>query len=228
MAGHNRSSRPRPNQRTTTKRLARTEAFSELLATAAGQDLFHQIRTGVSTADALQMCLDRAVAIWQFCADQSNKQALSVTDDGEVVGFFEIQIGPGGALTTIPNRWVGYEREARQDIERLASTMTSLGIAERTVRVAEAQATLLAASVREAAIDAGIPPEQVRLLGEALRTRLETATADVSPSPPRPRHETAQSPATLLSASASQDPTTSRAVASEGPGHHRGDNVGGP
>lgn len=221
MAGHNRSSRQRPNQRTTARKIQRTEAFSELLASAAGQDLFHQIRTGIPTAEALQMCLDRAVAIWQFTADQANRVAVEVDADGHATGFFEVQIGPGGALTTIPNRWVGYEREARQDIERLASTMTSLGIAERTVRVAEAQATLLAASVREAAIDAGIEPEQVRALGEALRARLEAATADVAPSPRTPAHANAQHPPVLPSASASQSPATSRAVASEGPGHTR-------
>lgn len=67
------------------------------------------------------------------------------------------------------------EREARIEVEKLASMMTQLGIAERVVRVQEAQATLVIAAVREAAIDAGLSHDQVRSLGASLRDRLDTA-----------------------------------------------------
>lgn len=237
MAGHSSTSDPRDrsdpharNQRTKVKSAVRSEAFREMLRTAQNLDMFEQVRTGVSTADALQMCLDRAVAIWQFCASQTDHLAMGVAEDGEVVGFFEVKPGPGGALITRPNRWVAYEREARQDIEDLAATMTRLGIAERSIRIAEAQAVLVAATVRDAAMEAGIPPEQVRALGEALRTRLTdpAAKADLRPTPFGPddtpnRHNSAQVRPHLPSSSRSQDPSTSTQVATQGPGHGQGD-----
>lgn len=67
------------------------------------------------------------------------------------------------------------EREARQEVEKLASMMTQLGIAERVVRVQEAQAVLVVAAIREAAIETGLSQDQVRRLGEAIRGRLDDA-----------------------------------------------------
>lgn len=169
-------------ERAPAKRKARSAVFRQLLEIADAQGIY--VRTGTSTGDALQRCLDRAVALWEFAATQTDNFALSPDTSGEEGGedgggFFEIQLLPGGASEWIPNKWYRVEREARLDIERLAGMMTQLGIAERHVRIQEAQAALFVAHIREAAIEIGLEPDQVRLLGEALRGRVAGATVDV-------------------------------------------------
>ena len=182
--------------RTSRKRAARQRAFRELLEHASGAGI--NISLGISTADALQECLDRAVALFRFAA--------SKVDELPEDDIFEIQVGPNGATSIVPNRWRIFEDAARAEIERLAATMTGLGIAERKVRIEEAQAALLVASIRDAAVEAGISHDQVRLLGEALRRRVEKPI-DVAPSP------------ASSGVGASQNPETARQVATLGPGH---------
>ncbi len=165
-------------ERARAKSKQRSAVFRDLLEIADAQGIY--VRTGTSTGDALQRCLDRAVALWEFAATQTDSFALdSDTSDEDGGGFFEIQLLPGGASEWIPNKWYRVEREARQDIERLAGMMTQLGIAERHVRIQEAQAALMVAHIREAAIETGLDPDQVRLLGEALRRRVAGAVVEV-------------------------------------------------
>lgn len=178
--GRKRQTYRRPKEeRAPARRKARSAVFRELLEIADAQQIY--VRTGTSTGDALQRCLDRAVALWEYAATQTDAFALAPesTNDEDGGGFFEIQLLPGGASEWIPNKWYRVEREARQDIERLAGMMTQLGIAERHVRIQEAQAALMVAHIREASIEIGLPPEQVRALGEALRRRVAGATIDV-------------------------------------------------
>lgn len=156
------------------------------------------IELGVSTADALQGCLDRVVALWRHAASEVDALA-----EDEV---FTLLISSTGVANEVPNVWIQHEAELRKEIEHLAATMTGLGIAERRVRIEEAQAALLVASIRDAAVEAGISHDQIRLLGEHLRARLDQSKVDIPPSP-RSAH------------SQSQDPATSRLVASTGPSH---------
>lgn len=135
------------------------------------------IPLGVSTADALQECLDRAVAYMRFAADKVDSLMVDDLEQGEDDGFFVTRVNAQGGTTIEPNRWYKMEREARLEVERLAAMMTQLGIAERVVRVREAEAALVVAAVREAAIEANIPHDQVRELGAALRRRVENPDA---------------------------------------------------
>jgi hypothetical protein len=161
----------------------RSRIFRELVHIAAEQG--HSIPLGVTTADALQECLDRAVALYRFACDQVDHISA---DDNLPPGvdhlshlatsqdpLFEVISNPQGPDVIQPHRYLTMEREARLEVEKLAAMMTQLGIAERVVRVQEAQAVLVTAAVREAAIDAGLDHEQVRRLGESLRGRLENS-----------------------------------------------------
>lgn len=157
----------------------RSRIFRELVHIAAEQG--HTIPLGVSTADALQECLDRAVALYRFAAsqvdaihrpDSSDTEALSNLPIAEDPLFVVIP-NPQGPDVIVPHRYLQMEREARQEVEKLAAMMTQLGIAERVVRVREAEAALLVGAIREAAIDAGLDNDTVRRLGEALRQRVE-------------------------------------------------------
>lgn len=168
------------------RRLSRSTAFRELLSYAHEHDIY--VHSGTSTAHALQLCLDRAVALWQFAAHMTDSHALDPAalddpDDPSSGGFFELVTGPAGAFSYVPNRWYVSEREARQDVEKLAALMTSLGIAERQVRVQEAQSALIVARIRDVAIKVGLSPDQVRLLGEGLRDSLSEAHADITVAP---------------------------------------------
>lgn len=155
------------------KREVRSRIFRELVLIAAEQGA--SIPLGISTGEALQQCLDRAVALWRFAASQVDQ--LDIADDPNVSveedGFFEVMENPQGPDIVTVNRWYAMEREARLEIEKLAAMMTQLGIAERVVRVEEAKAALLIAAVREAAMEAGLDHDQIKLLGAKMREKIE-------------------------------------------------------
>jgi hypothetical protein len=186
--GGGRKGRPRPGHR---KSETRSRIFRELVHIAAEQGA--PIALGVSTGDALQQCLDRAVAIWRFAADQVDSimiPEITITSVDPATGeevelpsslsnlsadedpFFEVIKNPQGPDIIQQHRYVTMEREARIEIEKLAAMMTQLGIAERVVRVEAAKAALMVAAIREAAIEVGLEPTQVRALGAALRNRV--------------------------------------------------------
>lgn len=179
--GHNGT--PDPRHRSTSKKKHETRAriFRELVHIAAEQG--SSISLGTTTADALQECLDRAVALYRFAVDQVDNLTVDLPDGVEYLSelptardpLYEVIDNPQGPDIIQPHRYVLMEREARIEIEKLAAMMTQLGIAERVVRVQEAQATLVVAAVREAAIEAGLSHDQVRVLGSVLRERLGDA-----------------------------------------------------
>lgn len=174
------------------KSQTRRRIFRELVHIAAEQGA--SISLGISTAQALQECLDRAVALLRFAQQQVDQlpyndtvptdpdtdlpllASLSYQDDP----LYEVINNPQGPDVVQPNRYVLMEREARLEVEKLAAMMTQLGIAERVVRVEEAKAALLIAAVRDAAIEAGFDNDDVRRLGEALRHRVEEGLGQVT------------------------------------------------
>ena len=163
---------------------ARRRLFRQAIQMAAEQGA--TIELGTTTADALQQCLDRAVALLRFAGQQvdgitlpdgydlDDPLASSLADlPAHQDPYFEVTHNEQGPDIVRPHRWVAMEREARLEVEKLAAMMVQLGVAERVVRVEEAKAALMVAAVREAAMDAGIPPDQIRALGAALRARVE-------------------------------------------------------
>ena len=198
---------PERNKRTRRRSAARRVVFGELVRIAADQG--NPLPLGVTTADAMQQCLDRAVALWYFAIEKVDAIRMASSDDPDGDSdFWEEELGPGGAVKIVPNRWYVMEQEARKEIEQLAGLMTTLGIAERTVRIEEAKAALMVAAVRDAAIDAGISPDDIHKLGEALRARVEAARTQLKPTGKG-----------ASSASRAQSPATSQSVSSLGPGH---------
>lgn len=179
--------------------------MAELLAIS--NEMGAPIHTGMTTAQALQSCLDRVVALYWFAARKVDELSSSLGEDGEVDDdeFWEVRTGPNGALSVVPNRWITYETEMRKEVEHLAGLMTQLGIAERSVRIQEAQAVMMIGAIRDAAVEAGIPAEQVRLLGEGIRARIADASASINP-----EH---------ASRSRSQSSATGSQVGHLGPGH---------
>lgn len=186
---------------------ARRKIFRELVHMAAEQGA--AIELGVSTAGALQECLDRAVALYRFAADQVDRitppdgvwegQSLAdlpVSDDP----LFEVMPNPQGPDLVTRHRYFLMEQEARLEIEKLASMMTTLGIAERVVRVEEAKAALLIAAVREAAMDIGLTHDQVRDLGAALRRRADNGLGQMKSAPSHGTGEVRKQQAVLAQA----------------------------
>lgn len=177
----------------------RSRVFRELVHIAADQGA--SIELGVSTADALQECLDRAVALLRFAQQQVD--SIERPDTAEVYDgdepdsllrgaslanlpvqddpLYTVIPNPQGPDLIVPHRYLQMEREARMEVEKLAAMMTQLGIAERVVRVREAEAALLVAAVREAAISAGLSNDQVRRLGEELRASVEAGLKQKQP-----------------------------------------------
>lgn len=163
---------------------ARRKVWRELIHIAAAQGA--TIEMGITTAQALQECLDRAVALMRFAAQQvdnlswpsnydpDDPDSLSLGDlPPEEDPMWEVTINEQGPNLIRPHRYVTMEREARLEVEKLAAMMTQLGVAERVVRVEEAKAALMVAAVREAALHAGFDHDQIRRLGSALRERVE-------------------------------------------------------
>lgn len=167
----------------------RSRVFRELVHIAATQGA--TIPLGVSTGEALQQCLDRAVSLLRFAQDQVD--SILPEDHDDTIPFsrlspkddplYEVYENPQGPPVIRQHRYILMEREARLEVEKLAAMMTQLGIAERVVRLEEAKAALFIAAVREAAIDAGLDHEAVRKLGAALRHRVEGGLQQKQPVP---------------------------------------------
>jgi len=119
---------------------------------------------GVGTVEALQFCLDRAMTALYVAA--------TMADDVPVEEFWVRFVDAQGNTRVEPNKWWKLEQALREEVSGLASDMTRLGIAERQVAVEEQKAAWVLAAIRAAAADAGLSNDQVRLLGEGIRTRL--------------------------------------------------------
>lgn len=160
---------------------------------------------GITTGQAMQEALDRAVALWRFADEQLDLvAATSANSDGPFEGFFEELPGAGGSVRVVPNRWWTLAREARTDVEKLAGMMTQLGIAERSVRVEEARTVLVVSAIKEAAMEAGLDNDMIKVLGQKLREKL----ADASSESPL-RHDSRAS----VGMTRSQNPVTAREAA---------------
>lgn len=132
-----------------------------------------ELAQGTSTADALQTCLDRAVALLHFAAAEVD--AIEIDHDAPATdnGFFITHVNPQGPDLVEPHPFVKMEREARLEVEKLAAMMTQLGIAERTVRIEEAKTALVVAAIRDVALEIGLTHDQVRALGEGIRAAVD-------------------------------------------------------
>jgi hypothetical protein len=75
----------------------------------------------------------------------------------------------------IPNEWIRLRDEYREKTEALALKLVNAGLADRAVRVQEAQMVLLAQRIQAAAERAGLDAEQRRALGRELRSLAEEA-----------------------------------------------------
>jgi hypothetical protein len=171
------------------KRSTRARIFRELVHIAAEQG--HEIPLGISTADALQQCLDRAVSLLRFAQDQVDEiipESWQLPEGYDSISqlpveqdpLFEVTPNPNGAPTVRRHRYLEMEAEARTEVEKLAAMMTQLGIAERVVRVQEAQAALMISAVRDAAMMIGLDNDQIRELGAALRHRVAEGHRDAT------------------------------------------------
>lgn len=74
------------------------------------------------------------------------------------------------------NEWIRLRDEYFERLQRLTERMVALGIADRQVKVQEAQTLLVAQEVIAAAEEAGLSRTEVRALGAALRRRAKEGT----------------------------------------------------
>lgn len=128
---------------------ARTEAARQ----SAG------VRLDIDPIDALQECLDGAVAMLRWAGQKADK----VPADKVML------TGPFGGY---PNEFVRLEQDMRKEVAGLAARMVDLEIADRSVAIQEAKAILLVQAIQAAARKAGISRDKVKLLGPALREEL--------------------------------------------------------
>lgn len=123
---------------------------------------------GVSTEDAWKVAFERLHGQWIFVCSMADKVR------GE--SFWVSKLDAQGNLLVEPNKWFQLEERMRLQLVEMVETAQRFGLAERMVAVTEARQVLVAQAVRDAAIDAGLGPEQVASLGNSLRKRLEAAS----------------------------------------------------
>jgi predicted nucleotidyltransferase len=140
---------PKRRRKEDTKR--RGAAVAEVADKRAG------LRLRAEPEHVLQEALDVLVGDFRYC--QSKVEAL---DEKE---FWRKTLESG----KIPNEWIRLRDQYRSEIEHVSLKIMSAGVAERAVRVQEAQLALVAARVAKAAEMAGLPVAQRRALGRALR-----------------------------------------------------------
>lgn len=117
-------------------------------------------RLDVTSQEALQETLDGMVQDLRFTQRQCDALEMG---EGEGKYWRDTMVGK------IPNEWIRLRNDLRQQVAHLSLSLEAKGIAERGVRVKEAQAVLMAGMVRTAAERAGLTPQQVAALGTELR-----------------------------------------------------------
>ena len=93
-------------------------------------------------------------------------------DEGDI--FVQTAFGP------MENEWMRLESRFAQELTSLCVNIERVGLQERMVRIEEGKAALLVRALTEAAREAGIPRDQVRKLGPALRTQLQVLEGGAS------------------------------------------------
>ena len=93
-------------------------------------------------------------------------------DEGDI--FVQTAFGP------MENEWMRLESRFAQELTSLCVNIERVGLQERMVRIEEGKAALLVRALTEAAREAGIPRDQVRKLGPALRAQLQVLEGGAS------------------------------------------------
>lgn len=140
----------------------RKRSYEELTRIAEEMDAG---RVTVNTApQVLQECLDRSV--------EHLRVARMKVDEIPEDEFWKSTIAG-----EVPHHWYQLELNALDRCERIAGLIEKLDLEARIVRLEEAKAALVVASVRRAAEKAGLSQAMIRRLGAALRDEVALLTA---------------------------------------------------
>lgn len=151
-----------------TKRRARTRKIvAELVEEAklyeASDDLH---RDTTSVIEAMQLMLDRGMALYRLSAKEADKLTLD-----EMWSESEDEIGN---TVIVPSKWVQFEAAMRSEVFEMAARMQGLNVDERLVKIEEAKVELLGRALQAAARAIGLDEDKQKELGAALRDELAT------------------------------------------------------
>lgn len=117
-------------------------------------------RLNIAGHEALQEVLDGLVQDLRF----TQKMCDALDDSPSRPLWRDTMVG------RLPNEWIRLRDHYREQVGHLALSIEAKGLAERSVRVQEAQAVMMAQMIREAAERAGLDASQINRLGDELRT----------------------------------------------------------
>jgi hypothetical protein len=160
-------------------------AIATQIAEAQGLDLHAAEPT--STLDALQLVLDRSVALLKWAIDQTDQVPQTAANErghDEAGGFWLRSLDANGNTVFKPHEKYELETSLRKEVMELASRMEGLDIADRRTRLAEAQATVVQRFMKSVLDRLNLTSEQQAALGPAMRAALPLieGTASVVPS----------------------------------------------
>lgn len=112
------------------------------------------------SAFVLQEIIDRLTARWRHASDEVDK--LTASELSRMTAF-----GPSD------HEWIRAENSLGDRLSKLLIEVEKNDIASRHVRVEEARVMLMIQAIQAAATKVGIPRDQVRALGPAIREQLE-------------------------------------------------------
>lgn len=119
------------------------------------------LKRGQDPADAIQQVLDNMMSAYEYATQQMME--LPVNE------YFVPTLG-GMRL----HHWIVEQERLGLQLTHIASKAAALGLAERTVRVHEAQAALFAQVVEKVLTAAGMPLEERRVLHAAIAEEMMT------------------------------------------------------
>jgi hypothetical protein len=119
---------------------------------------------GTDPTEAVQMVLDRAVAIHQYAAVKAE-------------GLTQEQFWRETMMGRIPHEWVRFEADMRREVLNVAGRMLQLDIAGRQANAAEVLASTLAPVLEGIFSELKLTPEQREQAPALLRRELEALEA---------------------------------------------------
>lgn len=124
------------------------------------KDLTPAPRRGVDPAEAIQEILDNLQAMYRY----ATKRVVFMTENEY---FRDTIAGP------IPNEWIREQERLGMQIVHVAGKASSMGLAERAVRIQEAQASMFATILEEALKVHGLTMEDRRTVMNIVAERLD-------------------------------------------------------
>jgi hypothetical protein len=174
---------PKERAKSKRRRKAHRMLVAELVEESKLYEMGDLYQNPVGVLNAMQLMLDRAMALWRLAANEVDKLRTE--------NLFATSVDEQGNEWEELTKWVAWEQALRNEVFEMAARMQALNVDERLVRVEEVKTELLGRALVNAARKAGLDEDTQRALGTHLREELALLQPGPKPGDAQERNQKA-------------------------------------